>query len=349
MNTMNIASDGFNGHHGSFRPGRPDGVENLVKTLPVPFSDVEMNCLARMAEIESEQAGERYRQEQKFALEAARADKKRIAVLLEGNRRLCEETKKLLGPAWLDALKSFTALFSLLGFTACLVAEFVLTWATLPYILDVDRNSFAGIMLALAPTVATAILKVIFEITVWNVWETARAHRSIRIRILGWLLIVAFLLSVGALTVYMVSVIAPAREEVVKILQEPDPSADQEAQQVDWEKIHRAVFWVSICAAVDGAVFYLIALKDLNIFIHMLRLRSLRTQRRKLLKEMSDAEAQVKTLEEAWEQIAERTGRVIGHCRERLLLVVEQARRRPHQQRPFRERVDESYAAGFTN
>src|SRR5215475_6262941 len=215
MNTMNIASDGFNRRYNTFRSGHTDtvvGVETLVNTLPAPLSDAEVKSLNKMAEIESEQEGETYRQRQQFELEAARAGKKRIAVLLEGNRRLCEETQKRLGPAWIDALKILTGLFSLTAFTACLVAEFVLTWATLPYILDVERSSFAGVMLALAPTAAMAILKVIFEITVWNVWEKARAHQSIRIRILGWSLIVVFLFSVGALTVYTVSVIAPARE-----------------------------------------------------------------------------------------------------------------------------------------
>jgi hypothetical protein len=345
MNSKDIVTGSYKQRRDS---SRQVYLEDLIEILPAPFSEAQVESLSRMAEIESEQAGEAYRQEQQLELETARAAKKRIAVLLEGNRRLCEETQKFR-PAWTDILKCLTGLFSLTAFTACLVAEFVLTWATLPYILDVERSSFAGIMLALAPTAAMAILKVIFEITVWNVWETARVHQSIRVRTLGWLLIVAFLFSVGTLTVYTVSVIAPAREEVVKILQEPDPAAGQEAQEVDWEKIHRAVFWVSICAAVDGAVFYLIAIKELNILVHLWSLSSLRRKRRELLKESSDAEAQVKTLEEAWEQIAERTGRVAAHCRERLLLLVELARRRPRPAGSFRERVDESYAAGFTN
>jgi hypothetical protein len=345
MNSKDIVTGSYKQRRDS---SRQVYLEDLIEILPASLSEAQVESLTRMAEIESEQAGEAYRQEQQLELETARVAKKRIDVLLEGNRRLCEERQKFLGPAWADILKCLTGLFSLMAFTACLVAEFVLTWATLPYILDVERSSFAGIMLALAPTAAMAILKVIFEITVWNVWETARAHQSIRIRSLGWLLIVTFLFSIGTLTVYTVSVIAPAREEVVKILQEPGPAAGQEAQEVDWEKIHRAVFWVSICAAVDGAVFYLIAIKELNILVHLWSLSSLRRKRRELLKESSEAEAQVNTLEEAWEQITERAGRVAAHCRERLFLLIEQARRRPRPAGSFRERVDEYYA-GFTN
>jgi hypothetical protein len=226
------------------------------------------------------------------------------------------------------------------------VADFTPTWNTLPYILEIKKHSIEGILLALAPAVAVAILKVIIGTLVWDRWHAARSHPSRAVRIAGWMLIAVFMLPVGGLTVYTMSIIAPAREEVVKARRNLDLLEGEKPEPVDMKKIDRAILWVSITAAVNGALFFLIGMKELNTAYWriLLAVLFLRSRQRSLKGQQSQAEARLNTLQEAWEHIDERVQEVIDAYRSRLLILLEQALKRPHQLRPYLRRVDETLA-----
>lgn len=159
-------------------------------------------------------------------------------------------------------------------------------------------------------------------------------------------MITLFLLSIGWLNIHTLSAIAPAREEVVKAKRNLDLPEEVKPEPVDWKKIDQAIFWVSMAAAINGALLFVIARKELNtaywralLAVLLLRFRQRGLKRKQLL-----AEARLNTLDEALKHIDERVQEVIEAYRSRLLILLEQALRRPHQLRPCLQRASEILA-----
>lgn len=321
--------------------------EEIIDSLTPPCSDREKRHIAEMINAEANQLGAAYRQEKLAPLGAVKAEKDYLdARVREQGDRLKEAEQEFADKrASRGSLIVFT--FLSLCLVVCLVAEASLTRNTLPYILDVKRNSFEGWMLALVTVAAVGTLEIVIGTLIWNRWHVARSHKSLAVRIAGWLLISCFLLSIGWLNIHTLSAIAPAREEVVKLQRNLDLPEEVKPEPVDWKKIDAAIFWVSMAAAINGALLFLIATKELNTAYWriLLAVLLLRFRQRRLKKKQSRAEARLNTLQDAWEHIDERVHEIIEGYRSRLLIRLDQALKGPHQLRPYLQRVNEILAA----
>lgn len=291
--------------------------------------------------------GAAYRQEKNAEFEAVRADKNLLDSHAQEHRSRLEKAGQELEAKRANRGSLILAAILLACVVACVFADFTPTWSTLPYILDIRKHSVEGIMLALAPAVAVAILKVVISTLIWDRWRAARSHPSLKVRVAGWALIALFLIPVGGLTIYTVGVIAPAREEVVKARRNLDLPEGAKPEPVDWKKIDRSILWVSITAAINGALFFLIGMNELNTAYWriLLAVLLLRFRQRRLKKKQSRTEARLNTLQDAWEHIDDRVREIIEAYRSRLLIFLEQALRRQHQSRSYLQRVNEILAA----
>jgi hypothetical protein len=144
-------------------------------------------------------------------------------------------------------------------FLACLGMEFILSWVTLPLLFGVARYSTLGVMLGIGPTSAVAVLKVVIARLVEEPYQQLRAslgasrmHRRGVITVM-----VLFAIAVGAFNVYTLVLQADVREAVAKAARtmRTGPSSAS-STSVD---SHDAVVAVSVAAAVDGAIFFLLA------------------------------------------------------------------------------------------
>lgn len=320
--------------------------EEIIDSLTPPCSDRELRRIVEKINAEANQVGAAYRQEKLSELEAARADKNIFDAQTQEHGSRLGKAEQELEAKRASRGSLILAVILLACVIACVVADFTPTWNTLPYILEIKKHSIEGVLLALAPAVAVAILKVVIGTLVWDRWHAARSHPSLTVRIAGWVLIAVFMLPVGGLTIYTMSIIAPAREEVVKARRNLDLPEGEKPEPVDMKKIDRAILLVSITAAVNGALFFLIGMKELNTAYWriLLAVLFLRSRQRSLKGQQSQAEARLNTLQEAWEDFDERVQEVVEAYRNRLLILLEQALKRPHQLRPYLRRVNEILA-----
>ena len=80
------------------------------------------------------------------------------------------EAHRLLPPAhWGRAILFLTA--ALVG----LVAEFTITWVTIPFMMDLKRRSFEAVLLSLSPAVATLALDVVIDRLIDRPWRATQA------------------------------------------------------------------------------------------------------------------------------------------------------------------------------
>lgn len=77
---------------------------------------------------------------------------------------LRSEEKALPRPYWARAVLFLAAA------TVGLVAEFALTWVTLPFLLDLKRSSLIAILLSLSPVATSILLEVVFDRLVEQPW-----------------------------------------------------------------------------------------------------------------------------------------------------------------------------------
>lgn len=80
------------------------------------------------------------------------------------------EQKTLPRPSWARAILFLAA--TIVG----LVAEFALTWNTLPFLLDLKKSSLIAILLSLSPVAATFALDIVFDRLIEHPWR--RAHEE---------------------------------------------------------------------------------------------------------------------------------------------------------------------------
>jgi hypothetical protein len=320
--------------------------EEIIDSLTPPCSDRELRRIVEKISAEANQVGAAYWQEKQSELEAARADKNLFDAQAQERFSRLEKAERELEAQRASRGSLILAAILLACVVACVVADFTPTWNTLPYVLEIKKHSIEGVLLALAPAVAVAILKVVIGTLVWDRWHAARSHPSLAVRIAGWVLIAIFMLPVGGLTIYTMSIIAPAREEVVKARQNLDLTVGETPEPVDMNKIDRAILWVSITAAVNGALFFLIGMKELNTayWRSLLAVLFLRSHQRSLKGRQSQAEARLNTLQEAREHIDERVQEVVEAYRSRLLILLERALKRPRHSRPYLQKANEILA-----
>lgn len=157
------------------------------------------------------------------------------------------------------------------GFITCFLAEFALTYLTLPFLFDLKQNSFLALMLSLAPATGLIVLDVIVERFIGQSGQALRADANLpawqkRAHIAGMTL---FFVVMAFLNVYMVLLLAGVREESVH-LQEVllQSSFETEPPQVDRNLLRKAVIVLSLTITMDAALFLVVGLE------HWRRLRT---------------------------------------------------------------------------
>jgi hypothetical protein len=225
-------------------------------------------------------------------------------------------------------------------FLACLGMEFILSWVTLPLLFGVARTSALGIMLGLGPTSAVAVLKVVIARLVEEPYQqlrgamaTSRLHRVAIVTVM-----VLFAVALGVFNVYTLVVQADVREAVAKAERILRTSPD------DYVPIdsHDAVVAVSVAAAVDGAIFFLLAWNEAQLW------RRRRTARAQLDRARARAQALEATVAQAEATLAVRlqediddVALVAGNRRRaELQIACEQEESRQRQGRSMQAAVD---------
>ena len=161
------------------------------------------------------------------------------------------------------------------------------------YVLSVKKYSFTGVMLSLAPVTGLAILKVVFAILVWEPYQKARSEVSASTRKAPRIVMAVFLIAVGTFTLITLAKVTEARSEIGRLKEQAmiesraATGASEKKVAADWDKINQAVYVVSICLAINGAIFCLIGLTELNRITAYLRslviLVSLRNNRKSVV------------------------------------------------------------------
>jgi hypothetical protein len=331
--------------------------EDLIRSLQTPCAAAEVSEIKRMIEVEAAQVDEACRQETHTAMETARQNHKQLQAQVQEHRPSVERAKSEFEKAESNRGNFILIVTAIAFFIACMVAEWDITWTTLPYSLGIKQHSFAGVMLSLAPTTGLAILKVVIAILIWDPWQKLRSEASASPRKAPKIVMALFLIVVGAFTVFTIAMLAEARSEIVKLKDQVRNEsrvvigASEKKVAADKEKINRAVYVVSICLAINGALFFLIGLTELNKLTAYLRslviLAWLWRRQAGIEVKLAQAETHLAEKTKDWENIEVLAKNRAEHYCARLSLMLEQMLKRPRQAPSYRELVAERLAANI--
>jgi hypothetical protein len=339
--------------------------EDLIRVLQPPCGAEEESRIERMIEVEAAQVEEDCRREIHTELEAARRNQMLAAAYHQEHLAALEREKDEVEKAKTIRASFILLVTTVVFFLACMIAEWEITWATLPYILGVKQHSFEGVMLSLAPITGLAILKVVFAFLIWDPWQKVR-EASASPRKTPKIVMALFLIAVGAFTVFTIARLAEARSEIVKLKEltrgedrilagaseQQQAAAEADRKQkiaAVMDKINWAVYVISICLAINGALFFLIFLTEWNrlrvLLISLLVLFRRSRKHAKSRAELAEAEIDLARKTKDCENIDTTARTRAEHYRARLLLLLEQALKRPPRPRPYRELAAERLAA----
>ncbi len=296
---------------------------SLIAAAKVPFSDETRSAVLEVLEAECGQVArsvaETKYSELHLAESAAAHLKKRLeaaeAALAEAEERLRRLPES---GSWVKVF-----IWSLCSL-ACFSAEFVLTWTSLCFVLDVPKVSVLGVLLGLAPPCGLAVLEVFLARIFEEPWQRLRKAPLSGRRFWSNVSMAALLLSLALGNGLTIVHLAKAREEAIKIQRNVQSQEDDPATPVKFDQaaIDRAVLWISLCVCVDGSLFLLLALAQGACLRERRRtevsLAVTQGKRETLETDFAAAEARVKNSAEAWETAAQAAAlaadRYRAHC-----------------------------------
>ena len=299
------------------------GAASLIVAAKVPFSEETRNAVLEVLESECGQVAHSVAERAYMELHSAEAGAALSRKRLEaGETGLADAEQRLRtspeSGSWVKV--SIWALCSL----ACFSAEFVLTWTSLCFVLDVPKMSILGVLLGLAPPCGLAVLEVFLARLFEEPWQRLRAAPASGRRFWSNVAMAVLLLSLALGNGVTIVHLAKAREEAIKIQravlsEEDDPAAPA---KFDQEAIDGAVLWISLCVCVDGSLFLLLALAQGARIRERSRtevsLAAARAKRETLETELAAAEARVRNSAEAWGTAAQEAAlaadRYRAHC-----------------------------------
>lgn len=261
-----------------------------------------------------------------------------------------EEKMKQAGPGRLILATLFV-----LCAVSCFVAEFELTWVTLPFILNITPTSFLGLMLGIAPATALIILDVVLDRLIEGPWQTIReALKASTTRRVGAIAIMAlFLLGLGVANIHTVILLAQAREEVARFRHELNAEDETAEPTLDRASIDRAILAVSVVVTLDGALFFLLGTRGFRRAFDRRRcVRNLKRQNSEVTSleaKLSETEARFSELEHVMNQLEERKSLVAEQYRKRTLLNIEKADNAWRSSRRSDELVSEILSVNYRN
>jgi len=195
-------------------------------------------------------------------------------------------------------------------FILCVVvsfaAEFTLTFVSLPFILDIDRWSFLGIMVSLAPPTALIVLKIVIARLLEEPWQKIQSPDQPRVkRVIIVSLMTIFLTALAFLNLFTVMKLQAAREEAMKA-KAAIRKAEVEKVNVNQQVLNNAVLYVSLAVTLGGAVFFLFGFFEFQRAARRAgikkRVGQSWVQQEWLESEHSEARAQMKIAQRAYEE-----------------------------------------------
>ncbi|MEW6211319.1 MAG: hypothetical protein AB1631_23340 [Acidobacteriota bacterium] len=337
--------------HGRGRKEFHPTARDYIDKIEPPFTQRDVRHAFDLIDTETEQVRDAERASSLSEMEQARNRHGLLAPRVEENRPRLEEAERELEVRKADRGSPTLGTFGYLFFVVCVGAEYSITLSTLPFLLNINRNSGEAHMLALAVVSAMMILKMVIGRLVWEPWEEARTRLGLRHRKVIWAIAVVFLLFVGTMTVYMMSKISVARSEATKALQNANRTDDQPLLEVDLEKVDAAVYVVSICLAINGALLFVIGHTEFRKVLAYLRslivCRRLRSRQKKLEEALSNAKTDLAKRCDDWERVDERATLASEHHRNGLIIHLEQSLKRRPARRSNREVIADLLASEF--
>jgi hypothetical protein len=162
---------------------------------------------------------------------------------------------------------------------------------------------------------------------------------------------IVFLLFVGAMTVYMMGRISEARSEATRAWENANRTDDRPPVEVDMEKVDAAVYTVSICLAINGALLFVIGHTELRKTLAYVRslivCRRLRSRRKKLEDDLSRASVELAKSRDRWERVVERATLASEHHRKCLVMYLDQSLKRRPARRSTREVISDLLVSEF--
>jgi hypothetical protein len=322
--------------------------QEMINSIQPPLTETVKQAIVEAINVEGDQVADACRREQLEKLEIARAAEKSAADQTQQVRSQLEEAGKDLRSKEAEPDSLVKQIVAYASFAGCSVCEFVLTWYTLPFILSVPQYSLAGIMLALAPTTALAILEVALARLIEEPWRKTQLAGSSGGNKKSVAVMTIFLVLLSASNILMVAWLAKAREESSNAKRNLERMEGETEVKVNQDVLDRAIMAVSICVAIDGALFFLIGMDEG-------RRRRERMKSRKIAAGLSDELQQLETRRtDAVKQVMIEQGALAGldaraeavaeHYRARLVFQLEQVANRPAQPRRPREYVSDILA-----
>jgi hypothetical protein len=325
--------------------------ENAVNQINPPFTEREQRYAQHLIETETAQVKEADRQNSLADLHAKEKETASLEMMLEAIGPQIEQATSRLERLATDGGSPFLGLVCYLCLLTCIFAEYSISLSTLSFVLDINRNTHEAQMLALSVVSAMMILKIVVARLIWDPWEKARTQTGLGGKRVRQAIGAVFLLFVGLMTTFMVTRISYARQEATKVLIGSSLAGGKTAPVVDQKKIDAAVYAISICMAINGALFFVIGHTEMKkaVIYH----RSL-TAYRHLLSRQSQLEEALALSKRAlaiylddWQRITERSNLAAAHYRTRLMLLLEQALKRRPPRRTNREMIDDLLGSDY--
>lgn len=302
------------------RTGAEHSTEAFIESLPSLSKNGAQGAF-RLIDAASDQAGGAYRLDQRAQFENAQAAKSNLAAFKQKVDERLAAAEQQLAQCLPNRGSVILMLFSALACIACIAAEFDISWVTIPWALGIKQYTLAATLLALAAAVSPIILKVPIAKLVWEPLSNSDHSNKTR----RYAALIVFLLGVATLTIYTVAMLADARSAVSQIKELLAGGGD--VSRIDRSVIDRAIYFVSISLAINGSLFFLIALEEKNKLVAYWRARCavfhLRRRQRMLAQQLAQAESRLNVAQEARQHIEERAQQVVRHYCERLKLKLE--------------------------
>ncbi|HEY1754491.1 MAG TPA: hypothetical protein VGG72_03790 [Bryobacteraceae bacterium] len=327
-------------------------MENETITIPT-FDDAlrlisgraslaEASALTELLQVSSVAYGQSYRRQKHRELKEAESAVEHTSRLKTKHEGLLADAQKLVaslpGGGWV------VGVVQIAGFGTCFGAEVVFNLAILPWILGVPSRSFLGMALAIAPATAPVILDKILS-HLLGVGDLVDTLPSGLIGYLRSVSRVAFLAVAALVTLYSVWALGAARGVAGTIMNDPNATGMDGAQQ---HVVNLALLLVSLVLTVNGALFYLFGVHDLRRAAAMVRARAEVARLQGELTEIDSRLVKAVPVLEAgrrgWEQIEELEKSVVDAFFTNGKFRLEQVMARPVPVQPAHVRVKEILA-----
>lgn len=270
--------------------------QRLIEAIDQPLTPVALDHIHEAIEVEGRQVSQAFRAKKHEELAQAEAAETESSTKVEENRERLNKAEAELQQTKRGSF--YLAAIFILCTVVSFAAEFTLTFVSLPYILEINRWSFLGIMVSLAPPTALVVLKIVIARLLEEPWQEIQSPDQPRVkRAIVVSLMASFLIALAWLNLLTVMKLQAAREEAM-IAKAAIEKAEIANVVVNRQVINQAVLYVSLAVTLGGAVFFLFGFFEFQRAARRAgvktRVDQSREQQEHLEEELSKAQAQVR-------------------------------------------------------